>query len=122
MSNVKLVPTAHCIISSSLSTLRKGHFSNMGKVTYGDAIAIWMLIYYTVSLVGSIFVSSHHGFGKNSGWIYLAIFCTIRVINASAQIATITSNSSTAQTVAVITGFIGLSPLLLTTLGLLSRV
>jgi hypothetical protein len=94
----------------------------MSKVTYTDGIAIWKLAYYSFALVGSIIVSWRHGFGKNSGWIYLAIFSTIRIINSSAQIATISFSSPTAETVALITGLLGLSPLLLASLGLLSRV
>ncbi|UKZ47172.1 hypothetical protein TrVGV298_001386 [Trichoderma virens] len=46
----------------------------------------------------------------------------MRVIGCSAQIATITATSNTAETIATITGFLGLSPLLLATLGILSRI
>jgi hypothetical protein len=94
----------------------------MAVVTYQDGIAIWKLIYYTLCLGASIKVSWRHGFGKNSGWIYLAIFSSIRIVNASAQIATITSTSSTTETIAIVTTFLGLSPLLLASLGLLSRM
>jgi hypothetical protein len=94
----------------------------MAVVTYVDGVAIWRLIYYTLCLVASIKISWRHGFGKNSGWIYLAILSVIRIIGSSAQLATITSTSSTTETIAIITSFLGLSPLLLASLGLLSRV
>jgi hypothetical protein len=94
----------------------------MHKVTYPDGIAIWKLIYYAPALVASIWVSWRHGFAKNSGWIFLAIFSLIRIINSGAQIATISSQSTTPETIALVTGFLGLSPLLLASLGILARV
>jgi uncharacterized membrane protein required for colicin V production len=94
----------------------------MGNFTLQDGLAIWQLMYYVAALVCSIFVSCRHGLLKSSGWIFLAIFSCIRLIGCSAQIATVTSQSGDAETIATITGFLGLSPLLLATLGVLSRV
>lgn len=94
----------------------------MAHVTLSDGLAIWQLIYYIVALICSIFVSFRHGLARSSGWIFLTIFSLIRVIGCSAQIATITATSDTAETIATILGFLGLSPLLLATLGILSRV
>ncbi|KAL7915888.1 hypothetical protein GGI35DRAFT_485358 [Trichoderma velutinum] len=94
----------------------------MAHVTLTDGLAIWELIYYVVALICSIFVSCRQGLSRSSGWIFLTIFSTMRVIGYSAQIATITATSDTAETIATIAGFLGLSPLLLATLGLLSRV
>ncbi|UKZ73745.1 hypothetical protein TrVFT333_001395 [Trichoderma virens FT-333] len=94
----------------------------MAHVTLSDGLAIWQLIYYVVTLICSIFVSCRHGLSRSSGWIFLTIFSTMRVIGCSAQIATITATSDTAETIATITGFLGLSPLLLATLGILSRI
>lgn len=94
----------------------------MGHVTLTDGLAIWQLIYYVGALGCSLWVSAHHGFMKSSGWIFLTIFSIIRVISCSSQIATISANSNTPVTVAVIAGFFGLSPLLLATLGIVSRV
>jgi hypothetical protein len=94
----------------------------MTKFTYPDGLAVWRLIFYTVALIGSIAVSWRHGFGKNSGWIYLAIFCIIKIVNGSAQLATLSTSNSSAAVTAAVTGFLGLSPLLLATLGLLSRM
>ncbi|KAF7556931.1 hypothetical protein G7Z17_g1057 [Cylindrodendrum hubeiense] len=94
----------------------------MGHVTLSDGLAIWQLIYYVCAFGGSLWVSAHHGFMKSSGWIFLTIFSVIRIIGCSAQIATIRSDSTTPITIAVLTGFFGLSPLLLATLGIVSRV
>ncbi|KAH7129091.1 hypothetical protein EDB81DRAFT_871749 [Dactylonectria macrodidyma] len=94
----------------------------MGHVSLTDGLAIWQLIYYVGALCCSLWVSAHHGFMKSSGWVFLTIFSIIRIVSCSAQIATITVHSDTPVTIAVITGFFGLSPLLLATLGIVSRV
>ncbi|KAH6973937.1 hypothetical protein EDB80DRAFT_833336 [Ilyonectria destructans] len=94
----------------------------MGHLTLTDGLAIWELIFYVSALVGGIWVCARHGFAKASGWIFLAIFSAIRIVSCSAQIATAASRSDTPVTIATITGFLGLSPLLLASLGILSRV
>jgi hypothetical protein len=104
------------------STLQSTDQTSMTNFRYSDGIAVWKLVYYTVALFGSIKVSWRHGFGKNSGWIYLAIFCVIRIINSSAELASLSPSNSDAITVAAVTSFLGLSPLLLAALGLLSRM
>ena len=95
----------------------------MSHITYPDGIAIYKLIYYSPALLASLHVSYKHGFQKGSGWIFLSIFCTIRIVGASAQLATINnSNPHTAETIALVTAVLGLSPLLLSTLGVLARM
>lgn len=94
----------------------------MAHFTLDDGVAMWELIYYIATLICSVFVSCRHGLSRSSGWIFLAIFSCIRVIGCSAQIATVTADSETPETTATIAGFLGLSPLLLATLGILSRV
>jgi hypothetical protein len=94
----------------------------MAKITYIDGIAIWKLIFYAPALAAAIFVTLRHGFARSSGWIFLAIFSLIRIIGSASQLAAISSKSDTPEEIAIITGAIGLSPLLLASLGLLSRV
>ncbi|KPM42693.1 hypothetical protein AK830_g3893 [Neonectria ditissima] len=94
----------------------------MGHTTLADGIAIWQLVYYIAALGGSVWVSARHGFSKSTGWIFLVIFSIIRIVGCSAQIATVTVDSDTPWTIAAITGFLGLSPLLLASLGIVSRV
>jgi hypothetical protein len=94
----------------------------MGSITYIDAIAIWSLVYYVLSLPLGLYVSFRHGFGKNSGWIFLVIFAIIRIIGSAAQLATINSTSETPITIAGVMSALGLSPLLLASIGFLSRV
>ncbi|KAM0253652.1 hypothetical protein ACHAQJ_007164 [Trichoderma viride] len=94
----------------------------MANFTLSDGLAIWELIYYVVALVCSVAASYRHGLSRSSGWIFLTILSTIRVIGCSAQVATVTTKSDTVETIATIASFLGLSPLLLATLGILSRV
>ncbi|KAI5456032.1 hypothetical protein BGZ63DRAFT_418067 [Mariannaea sp. PMI_226] len=94
----------------------------MSHFTVNDGVAIFQLVYYTIALGLGIWVSARHGFLKSSGWIFLAIFSSIRIVSSSSQIATLTTKSETAVTISLITGILGLSPLLLATLGILSRV
>lgn len=95
----------------------------MAHITFADGVAIAMLVFYLVSLPLSLFVAMRHGLAKASGWIFLTIFSVIRIIGCSAQLATISQGSNgTAATIAEITLAIGLSGLLLASLGLLSRL
>lgn len=91
------------------------------SLDFRDGVSILKLIIYLPYLFASIFVCFRQGFMKGSGWIYLSIFCLIRIIGASAQLASINSQSTTPYTIAAICDAIGLSPLLLASLGLISR-
>lgn len=94
----------------------------MPNLSFADKVAIAKLAFYGVAFPLTVWVSLRHGLNRSSGWIFLSIFSVLRIISASAQIATISHDSQTTEEVAMITGFIGLSPLLLATLGLLSRL
>jgi hypothetical protein len=94
----------------------------MGKITYSDGVAIYELVYYSPCLATSLSVVLRHGPTKESGWIFLTTFCLIRIIGAAARIATIVHPGiKTAYTIAVVTSLLGLSPLLMASLGLVSR-
>lgn len=94
----------------------------MTTLTASDGIAIWKLVYYSACLIACIVVTIRHGFAKGSGWVFLLIFTIVRLISSSTQIAATFVESDGLQTCAEITSLIGLSPLLLASLGLLSRV
>lgn len=95
----------------------------MGRFTYSDGVAVWKLVYYTPAVLASIVVAHRHGFAKGSGWIYLTIFCTVRIVGSVAQIILISDpDSQGASTTALICSVLGLSPLLLASLGLLGRM
>jgi len=84
-------------------------------------ISILQLIFYAPSLLAAIFLCVKHGFGRNSGWIYLAIFTLVRVIGACCELATYSNESKNLYEWTGILESVGLSPLLLATLGFLSR-
>ncbi|KAF7921834.1 hypothetical protein BELL_0268g00070 [Botrytis elliptica] len=91
-------------------------------ITYRNGVEIGELIVYIPSLLLSVFLAFRHGFGRSAGWYFLIIFCLARIIGPCMSLAAISSPSVSLYTGALILQSIGLSPLLLTTLGLLSRV
>ncbi|KAF2498019.1 hypothetical protein BU16DRAFT_443044, partial [Lophium mytilinum] len=86
------------------------------------AVSVFELVIYFPAIVVAAIVCSRHGFGRSSGWIYTLILCLVRIIGACCQLATYSNKTSTGliETV-VILDSVGMSPLLLATLGLLSR-
>jgi hypothetical protein len=88
---------------------------------FRDGVSVLKLVIYTPYLFASLYVCFKMGFMKGSGWIYLSIFCVLRIVGAAAQLATISSHSTTPYTIAAICDAIGLTPLLLASLGLISR-
>jgi hypothetical protein len=86
-------------------------------------LSIVELIFYTPACLFSIFLCLRHGFGMNKGWVFLLIFSLIRIAGASVQLATIGCPTSIPLlTTAALLASIGLSPLLLTVMGLQFRV
>lgn len=88
---------------------------------FRDGVSILKLAIYTPYLFASLYVCSKMGFMKASGWIYLSIFCLFRIVAAAAQLASISSHSTTPYTIAAVFDAIGLTPLLLASLGLIAR-
>lgn len=85
-------------------------------------LSIVELIGYTPACFCSTLLCIRHGFGLNKGWIFLLIFSLIRIAGASLELAIIHSPASVPLlTSATLLSSISLSPLLLTTLGLLNR-
>ncbi|KEF58207.1 uncharacterized protein A1O9_06133 [Exophiala aquamarina CBS 119918] len=94
----------------------------MGKFTYSDGVAVWKVVFYVPTLLASLLVARRHGFTKSSGWIYLTIFCIVRIVGSVAEFVLISDpTSSGASTTALVCAVLGLSPLLLASLGLLAR-
>jgi hypothetical protein len=85
-------------------------------------VSIAELFIYTPSLLLAVVVCSRHGFQRSSGWIFTLILCLVRIVGASCQLATYHGESSGLVKAAVILDSVGVSPLLLATLGLLSRL
>ncbi|KAB5570753.1 hypothetical protein GE09DRAFT_1055545 [Coniochaeta sp. 2T2.1] len=95
----------------------------MAPLTELSKISIAEIIVYTPSLAIATFLAVRHGFGRSSGWLYLIIFSLARVLGGALQLAAINDPAN----IGLLTGAatlqsIGISPLILCMLGLLSRV
>ena len=89
-----------------------------------EILDIVELCYYVIALPLSAYVTFRHGFGRSAGWIYLCILGILRIIGGAAGIYYYeSSNPSTGvletSTIAV---SIGISPLLLSLMGILQRL
>jgi len=84
-------------------------------------ISVAELIVYLPALIIATVVCIRHGFDRSSGWIFALILCLVRIVGACCQLATYHSQSADVLEATVILESIGISPLLLATLGLLSR-
>jgi hypothetical protein len=94
----------------------------MMKVTYRDGISILELIVYLPCLFLALWLALHHGITRSSAWYFLIIFTIIRIVGSCCQLATIPKPSDIGlNTTAIICSSIGLSPLILTCVGLLAR-
>jgi hypothetical protein len=94
----------------------------MMTVTYRDGISILELIVYLPCLFLALWLAVHHGITRSSAWYFLIIFTIIRVVGSCCQLATISKPSDIGLDIAaVICNSIGLSPLILTCVGLLAR-
>jgi hypothetical protein len=93
------------------------------RFTKENAVSIAQLVFYAPSLVTSILLCvrlTWHPFG---GWFFLFLFSLIRIAGASVDLATIGGSSLKSLHIAAVTiSFIGISSLLLTTLGLIIRI
>lgn len=88
-----------------------------------ENIAIAELAVYIPSILLSIGIIVKHGFSKGRPWIYLIIFCGLRIASAVLEVLSANNPKSiTDATWTAILGSIGLSPLFLVASGLLRRV
>jgi hypothetical protein len=83
--------------------------------------AIEVAVYVPASIL-AIVICVRHGFNRSSGWIYTLILCIVRIAGAVCQFLSIRDHSNSLIEAKLIIDSIGLSPLLLATLGLLSRL
>ena len=88
-----------------------------------ESLAIAQLAIYVPVLFASTVVVIRHGFYKQLGWIFLAILATVRIIGSGLEIAAVKNphNSADVEWGAILQS-VGISPLLLASLGLLKRV
>lgn len=80
------------------------------------------LVYYGLSLPFIAFVLVKHGFGRQIGWFYLAVLAILRIVGASTGLASESHPSQGLIEASVICYSIGISPLLLSLLGILKRI
>lgn len=95
----------------------------MTQLSELNRISIAELVIYLPALGVAIILALRHGFGRNAGWLYLILFSLVRILGAALELASMNDPTNTGLIVGGATlQSIGLSPLLLTMLGLLGRV
>lgn len=88
-----------------------------------EHIAIAELVVYIPVALVSLFLVLRHGFHRQLGWIYLFVLSGIRIAGGVMEILSHNDPSNTNDAEwGVILQSVGLSPLLLSSLGLLKRV
>ncbi|KAI5201900.1 hypothetical protein E4T39_05052 [Aureobasidium subglaciale] len=88
-----------------------------------EILAIVELVVYVPALIVTFAIVIRQGFKRQLGWIYLAIFCTIRIVGSILGILSHNNPSDVEDAEwAGIFQSIGLSPLILASFGLLKRV
>src|SRR5882757_617688 len=92
-------------------------------IDYRSGVSIGELCVYIPALFVGIYLAIRHGFGRNSGWLYLILFCLARNIGPAMQLATISRprNTSLYEGYAILNN-VAISPLELAILGFLSRL
>jgi hypothetical protein len=89
---------------------------------FHNGVSIAEVVIYTPCLAVAILLSFRHGFRRNAGWLFLIVFCLARIIGPCMQLATISQPTNVSlYTGSAILQNIGLSPLELAAIGLISR-
>jgi hypothetical protein len=91
-------------------------------VTPREILDIIVIGYYIPTLVISVIVSVRHGFGRQLGWVFLALLAVIRLVGGATGIASIHKPSEGLIATSVILNSVGLSPMLLAMAAMLKRV
>uniref|UniRef100_A0A093Y042 DUF7702 domain-containing protein n=1 Tax=Talaromyces marneffei PM1 TaxID=1077442 RepID=A0A093Y042_TALMA len=84
-------------------------------------VSVVEIVVYVPALLLSLIVCNRHGFSRSSGWYYTFTLSLIRIIGDVLLLLTYSNTSTGLLIAAVIFDHIGLTPLLLATLGMLSR-
>ncbi|KAM3430713.1 hypothetical protein MY4824_007511 [Beauveria thailandica] len=87
-----------------------------------DGLAVAQILLYTPFLGGAIMLCLRHGLAKSAGWRYLAVLALVRLVGSALRLASLSSPANQSLYIAwLVLGGLGLGPLILTLLGLLSR-
>ena len=88
-----------------------------------ESLASAQIATYVPVLFASAVIVIRHGFHKQLGWVFLAILAIVRIIGSSFEIAAAKNpHNSTDVEWGAILQLVGISPLLLASLGLLKRI
>jgi hypothetical protein len=88
-----------------------------------EAIGIAEIIIFAPLYPVTLYLAYRHSFYKQLAWFFLFLLCGLRIASGGLAIATTHDPQNVTEAVwAVILGSIGLSPLLLATMGLLKVV
>ncbi|KAI9735889.1 MAG: hypothetical protein M1834_001355 [Cirrosporium novae-zelandiae] len=91
-------------------------------VTQREDLSIATLVYYIILLPIAIYVIFRNGLSKKIGWIFVMLLALVRIIGSAMQIASTNNDNESLTEGSLVLSNVGLSPLLLATLWLLSRV
>jgi hypothetical protein len=80
-------------------------------------LSVAELVVYILAVSLAFYCLIRHGKYGTLGWIYLVIFCILRIVGAALLIGS--ENKGTVSTTALIINGVALSPLLLSTDGIL---
>jgi hypothetical protein len=75
---------------------------------------------YTLLILPSIYTTWKHGWQGLLGWGFLVAFCSLRLFGSALQVSNV-KNGTTSETTQIISS-VGLSPLVLTFVGLLHEM
>lgn len=87
-----------------------------------DIVAVVELIFYIPTAFLAAFVCFKHGFARASGFLFTLILCIVRIAGAICQLVSRTDHSTGLFEAIVIFDALGLSQLLMATLGMLNRL
>jgi hypothetical protein len=93
-------------------------------ITKRDIIFIVECIFYALASILSLFLCIRHccrGKRAQIPWIFLYLYCHVKVAEAALGLAAITSSSVTVYSISILFSLVGVPTLLLTTMGLLNR-
>ncbi|KAF9889906.1 hypothetical protein FE257_006778 [Aspergillus nanangensis] len=92
-------------------------------LSYRNAVSIAEIGFYSPAFIIACYLMSLHGWRKTAGWLFLAAFAIARLLGAAMQLETRNYPQNISLYIGAATlDNIGLSPLMLASLGLVSRV
>jgi hypothetical protein len=91
-------------------------------LTSRQVLDVVQLVYYGIAIPLIAAVLWKHGLARQISWLYLAILAILRIVGSATGIAAVSTPSEGLIEASLICTSVGISPLLLSSLGILSRV